>query len=624
MLTVKCQGCGAVYKLSEDLYSRKAAGFGVVVTCRRCKNEIHVEAANGAPPPAGDADGTHAAPAADPLAPSSAQTMDADEIGEEPAPLPVALVPAKATAPLPPRVSPKATAPWPAPILTPAAPSAKPSIDSWTVPDADDVVTVPTSTAGAAGPAAAAESSPKHAVPAAAPSADGSPTAPLVTPSPTEPSPAPPVTSVDARAAVRAEVPNTTARAESPKAPRVAPAATLPRPAPRAPAPKFAAKKDPVTGPFVALSPGLLGGPRPEPLRDSDAPIDSSDFIDDSNKASPKAPPVRRVGPDKAPLPKRTEGALPLKIKEPPKPPKQKPRPPVRADDGSALPGDNVGFQAESAADAEAPRLLAPDALALAAPVAEPEPVAEKPLATPTTSDDASAPQKNPGKSSRLVPVVLLALGGVGAFVLAFRSQLPSGSSAPAAEPMPAADPTATAAPPLPPPIVPADPAPTPAEPSATVAAPPPSARSETVTPAGTPAGTSATPRAPAAKGDPTSASGAETPTPASTAPAPGTPEPEAPAPAKAEGPFNADAARAALASAVTQASGCRKPGDPSGVAAVTITFSPSGRVTSATISGPPFAGTPTGGCIASTLRRARVPAFEGDMVTVRKTVEIQ
>jgi hypothetical protein len=56
----------------------------------------------------------------------------------------------------------------------------------------------------------------------------------------------------------------------------------------------------------------------------------------------------------------------------------------------------------------------------------------------------------------------------------------------------------------------------------------------------------------------------------------------------------------------------------------VTITFSPSGRVTSATIGGPPFAGTPTGGCIAATLRRARVPPFTGDMVTVKKTVEIR
>jgi hypothetical protein len=45
--------------------------------------------------------------------------------------------------------------------------------------------------------------------------------------------------------------------------------------------------------------------------------------------------------------------------------------------------------------------------------------------------------------------------------------------------------------------------------------------------------------------------------------------------------------------------------------------------VTTANISGPPFAATPTGGCIASTLRKTRVPAFAGDMVTVRKTVTI-
>ena len=65
-------------------------------------------------------------------------------------------------------------------------------------------------------------------------------------------------------------------------------------------------------------------------------------------------------------------------------------------------------------------------------------------------------------------------------------------------------------------------------------------------------------------------------------------------------------------------------PDDPSGVAQVTITFAPSGRVTTALVAGPPFACTPTGGCVASTLRGARVPAFAGDPVTVRKTVTIQ
>jgi hypothetical protein len=88
--------------------------------------------------------------------------------------------------------------------------------------------------------------------------------------------------------------------------------------------------------------------------------------------------------------------------------------------------------------------------------------------------------------------------------------------------------------------------------------------------------------------------------------------------------PFDVAAARSALEMSAEVASSCRKDGDPSGVAVVTITFSQTGRVTTATISGPPFQATPTGGCIASTLRKTRVPPFAGDMVTVRKTVTIQ
>jgi len=100
-------------------------------------------------------------------------------------------------------------------------------------------------------------------------------------------------------------------------------------------------------------------------------------------------------------------------------------------------------------------------------------------------------------------------------------------------------------------------------------------------------------------------------------------PEPREPV-GEPEGPFDRAAAAAALSSTAAQASSCRKDGDPSGVASVVITFAPSGRVTSATISGPPFAGTPTGGCIAAALRKARVPPFEGDRVTVSKTIVIQ
>jgi hypothetical protein len=102
-------------------------------------------------------------------------------------------------------------------------------------------------------------------------------------------------------------------------------------------------------------------------------------------------------------------------------------------------------------------------------------------------------------------------------------------------------------------------------------------------------------------------------------------PEPKSEPPsAEPAGPFDRAAATAALNASSTQASACRKEGDPSGVASVVITFAPSGRVTSANVSGPPFAGTPTGGCIAAALRKAKVPPFEGDRVTVSKTIVVQ
>jgi hypothetical protein len=87
--------------------------------------------------------------------------------------------------------------------------------------------------------------------------------------------------------------------------------------------------------------------------------------------------------------------------------------------------------------------------------------------------------------------------------------------------------------------------------------------------------------------------------------------------------PFDRNAALAALGAASGRAASCRKEGDPSGTATVVVTFAPSGRATSANVSGPPFAGTSTGGCIAAAMRSAKVPAFSGDKVTVSRTVVI-
>ncbi len=97
-----------------------------------------------------------------------------------------------------------------------------------------------------------------------------------------------------------------------------------------------------------------------------------------------------------------------------------------------------------------------------------------------------------------------------------------------------------------------------------------------------------------------------------STPPAP--PAPTATAAASSGNEFNASAAKAALRAAAGSAAGC--PADKPGVANVSITFAPSGRVTSSQVSGA-FAGTTTGGCIASAMRGATVPPFEGGPVSV-------
>lgn len=97
-----------------------------------------------------------------------------------------------------------------------------------------------------------------------------------------------------------------------------------------------------------------------------------------------------------------------------------------------------------------------------------------------------------------------------------------------------------------------------------------------------------------------------------------------APAPAKGEAPpFDRAAALAALNAAADAARACKKPDGPTGSGRVAVTFAPSGVVTAVNIEGPPFAGTAVGGCVAARFRNARVPAFSGGIVTVRKSFTI-
>jgi hypothetical protein len=104
-------------------------------------------------------------------------------------------------------------------------------------------------------------------------------------------------------------------------------------------------------------------------------------------------------------------------------------------------------------------------------------------------------------------------------------------------------------------------------------------------------------------------------------------PEDKPPPPADPGGgatnPFDRGAAISALNSAAGGAAGCKKPDGPTGTGRVAVTFAPSGRVTSANVEGPPFAGTSVGGCVAARFRGASVPPFAGSPVTVHKSFSI-
>jgi hypothetical protein len=82
---------------------------------------------------------------------------------------------------------------------------------------------------------------------------------------------------------------------------------------------------------------------------------------------------------------------------------------------------------------------------------------------------------------------------------------------------------------------------------------------------------------------------------------------------------FDTAVASSSITAAFARASSCLKPGDPRQPATILLTYAPSGRVTTAVLSGP-YSGTAVGGCIAATLRSARIPPFSGDYVTVKRT----
>jgi outer membrane biosynthesis protein TonB len=86
---------------------------------------------------------------------------------------------------------------------------------------------------------------------------------------------------------------------------------------------------------------------------------------------------------------------------------------------------------------------------------------------------------------------------------------------------------------------------------------------------------------------------------------------------------FDKRAAIAALQTAASASTACRRLDGPTGTGRATVTFAPSGRVINVSISGGKFNGTSVGSCVAGVFRRAKIPSFNGGSVTVAKSFTI-
>jgi len=671
MLLIKCPKCQASYRLAESLYRRKAAGYGVVITCRRCKTQIHIDEGS-LPPPAGTAD--QAAPE---TPEADVMSGTADDVDQE-------------------RVTPNQPVRanvTPTPSLTTASTGLPPDDPSYPNDDTTDAaVTALPNVApkpaapprpfgiprpGAAAPRAGA-AAPRAG--AAAPRRQGTllgiaPPTNALTPAPSvmqekpkQPIPTPedgwkPKLVALSPGLLGVQTATHGAAHGAPRGAKAPPAPPhLHHPPPPPPPPPPVPDEEPPPDSAVPLSAGsveLLDSNVDSKPPDSAMPLDSADYLS-APQTAPHAPPPPPVPPpleeDEKTIVRQPVEQTPLAVraKRLPQPPARgatseskadetreaEAEPPRRRQASGDLTEDFLSTDVSFGGRAAAPALAPPDAGALTRAPVSTRPAAAETAKSPSStkaplSKSTGGEKKGSGRGVAVL-LVMLAFGGVG-YALQHRTVVPE-------PPQPEPNAAVNAPPPEPPPPVPAEVAPP--APTDTVASAPPSALAPA--PPVTGATTPDVPPAPARPGNtsaPTTTpkvakTSAErsTPVPTETADAVATTPTAKPTATSAPTstarieprgeagtePFDVTAARAALDASAAQASGCRKEGDPSGVAVVTITFSQTGRVTTANVSGPPFQATPTGGCIASTMRKTRVPAFAGEMVTVRKTITVQ
>lgn len=100
-------------------------------------------------------------------------------------------------------------------------------------------------------------------------------------------------------------------------------------------------------------------------------------------------------------------------------------------------------------------------------------------------------------------------------------------------------------------------------------------------------------------------------------------PKPKDPKPAATEEiPFDKQAASTALGS--VDLLKCKSTNAPRGEGHVMVKFTPAGSAADAVVDKGPLVGTPVGKCIAKEFKKAKVPAFTGDVVQVGKSFRFE
>src|SRR4051812_37369026 len=97
-----------------------------------------------------------------------------------------------------------------------------------------------------------------------------------------------------------------------------------------------------------------------------------------------------------------------------------------------------------------------------------------------------------------------------------------------------------------------------------------------------------------------------------------------APAPVSEEGdaPFDRQAAASVLSS--VDLVKCKSTNAPRGEGHIVVKFTPAGSATEAVVDKGPMMNTPVAKCIAKEFKKAKVPAFKGDVVQVGKSFRFE